>query len=1412
MVTHHVSTAPAQRQRGFALLLTIVLVAFLVLILVGLASFTRVETQVASNSQQIAQARHNALMALNLAVGELQKNLGPDKRTSANAELVSSTFDTATNRATRNPYWVGAWNTEGGFRGWLVSGNENLPQSATPTTDVTTSSIVVTPLNIVSATPVTAEKPTGYTITTQSSVLPILPAVLLVGDHTIGSTGTAAQRAQRYVFAPVRDIQVPAASIPGLGATATQTPIGRYAWWVGDEGVKANLAAPVASLTSASIAERLKLLAGSPNRGFPTLGSSTPWERWSPDFIGAGQITNFAASQAKLFARKQLPLISGGLADEEKARFHEFTTVSLGVLSDSKNGGLRKDLSIAFEIPENSFKNSEFTRVLTAGEQPLAFATDHDSIRELAPGSNTPSSPTTPFPLFNYIADTVAAPGVPSANPFNGRFTKTAVNFRDEATWPPYDPLTVQVYRGPTFDQLRDHYQLYRRQTSPFTAAASVNAQPFYPNAPYTTLMGRSNDEENWVRGPWMAYFGQSWRSADTGNYRFAVTDTQEMFSTTSTQTQYVRIRPITTEMVPEVIRFSYCISIQSFKDPADLPDESRMRAFFHPFVVLHNPYNVVLKSPPLNIRLTRGEMKVEIIGPTPAESFAFNIGELVQNSLVSTRNSFSTRTADKNAFEAIDYYISDNGNTLTDPSSAPGDITLQPGEIRLYTIKGTTPTDVLGPNGFTNAAGRRVSMQAVPSGSPPDFSTGFYIYVNKRTTVTGTVPTIISSSDIITPFKMKDASTFTATGITTAQGIDGNSNRPPLGDRTNEWYLMTTKLVTPSFLNIDNNLIWPQIRQVKFYHNRWWLGKPTTPAAVTLTNAQIAAGVSGVNGPKWYVAKTDMYLRPANDGTGTDRNFSLITQNPRAMVQSPSTAGAQGPGSTRGPATWSGTIELLDGSTPGFDKRFWGTSTDLATGGQATIALYDIPRAPLTAIAAFQNANLSRLWTAPAYAVGNSYASPYIPSDRVWRSSSAVPGAAIGVTNQRYWNLDDSYIFNEALFDTYFFSGANPGLNSAGTAWNNPLANSSIFLGATDPTSAIPLKTQLDDWRLGTATPANPLLNPRLKFTLPTGRTTANATTDLDVTTAYTTAQTKLDDATDIRPHNAIAAYLLAQGSFNVNSISVDAWRTLLAGLRGAVVDHFSSPTTLSTDSSPTQTPFPRATLPGSNSLTGTDKSLWNGFRSLTDTQLNTLAIEIVTEIKARARNRPSSAAPRPFTTLGEFINRRLVVSSNPFGLKGALQSAIDRTINSNPSSLSGQTVISADTHWKSVKYPNPIIATEVETNTTNYDNPAALAAATIAGTPQWFSQADLLERVGPQLSARSDTFTVRTYGESLNPLTGVVQGRAWLEAIVQRETAYVNPVDHPALPISVVSADSQTFGRRFRVVSLRWLSPTDI
>src|SRR4051812_2579382 len=142
-------------QRGFALLITITLLAFLVLLLVSLASLTRVETQVANNNQQIAQARQNALMALNIALGQLQKNAGPDQRVTARADVLTNYAGSpaATDAESSANYvnfwknrsrsWTGVWGnsaTSIGYSllpsqitapgntptltGWLVSGNE----------------------------------------------------------------------------------------------------------------------------------------------------------------------------------------------------------------------------------------------------------------------------------------------------------------------------------------------------------------------------------------------------------------------------------------------------------------------------------------------------------------------------------------------------------------------------------------------------------------------------------------------------------------------------------------------------------------------------------------------------------------------------------------------------------------------------------------------------------------------------------------------------------------------------------------------------------------------------------------------------------------------------------------------------------------------------------------------------------------------------------------------------------------------------------------------------------------------------------------------------------------------------------------------------------------------------------------
>ncbi|MFM2212720.1 MAG: hypothetical protein RL639_1914, partial [Verrucomicrobiota bacterium] len=60
--------------------------------------------------------------------------------------------------------------------------------------------------------------------------------------------------------------------------------------------------------------------------------------------------------------------------------------------------------------------------------------------------------------------------------------------------------------------------------------------------------------------------------------------------------------------------------------------------------------------------------------------------------------------------------------------------------------------------------------------------------------------------------------------------------------------------------------------------------------------------------------------------------------------------------------------------------------------------------------------------------------------------------------------------------------------------------------------------------------------------------------------------------------------------------------------------------------------------------------------------------------------------------------------------------------------------------------------------------------------GAPQVVTQMDVLNTVGPNLTPRSDTFTIRAYGEALDNAGNTI-GRAWVEVIVQRGTQMMIP-----------------------------------
>jgi hypothetical protein len=185
----------------------------------------------------------------------------------------------------------------------------------------------------------------------------------------------------------------------------------------------------------------------------------------------------------------------------------------------------------------------------------------------------------------------------------------------------------------------------------------------------------------------------------------------------------------------------------------------------------------------------------------------------------------------------------------------------------------------------------------------------------------------------------------------------------------------------------------------------------------------------------------------------------------------------------------------------------------------------------------------------------------------------------------------DLSYEVNRSLWDAFFLSGADQ-------------ARAEAFL--KDPSK-------------------NPLPNGRLRLNSTSGK------------------ETKEEDLRDL---HLAASRLVVDGAFNVNSLSVEAWKAVLSGARAASPDG--------------KVRFPRVlSAPGNTWTSGdspTDGSAWNGERVLTDGEIDRLARAIVVEVRKRA----------PFLSLADFVNRRLADDAN--GRMGPLQAAIDAGLRNPP------------------------------------------------------------------------------------------------------------------------------------------------
>lgn len=1142
-------TQPQRAQAGFSLIITMTLMILLSLVAVGLLSLSTITLRASNADSAQAEAKANARLALNLAIAELQRTVGDDRRITANGAITGSTAQADA---------VGVWES------WSPELDEN-PAGAAPDYE--------------------NEKSNRFLRWLVSGV-----------EEEVNQLAWAQEIAD-----PARSINLFDQQSDGFQLSGNLIEIGTNngscAWAVSQENTKAkiNISGPEQDQRIAN--DDLEVQSRPFLDGEFFQQPEGEWARRSATVLSLNQATLDPALAA-------VEGQTSGAAD--------YTTSSLGLLTNVVKGGLKTDLSLGFELSQADFQRDSWG---SGGE---TFQNPFRSAGETA--FETPASYRGQRPLYRPLAPT-------------GSFEKK------ETFWPANVQHDFPTSAVPTFDLLRSFYRI------PYHLYQTANG---------LTVFEKESDHIS-AKPP----------SISRGYF-------QPPPASVEGERTEVGIRPV-------MDRVMFLIS-------AGMSEASELRIVMTPVITLWNPYNVALE-----IEGAVAHAWLDL--PYEFQWSTYNAsGRRVSLEQMYTSGLMSEQFRGQGHGRSVNPYfyaaITATGEPLGATGAAPP-IRFEPGEVRVFAPAERTLRDF---NVLGSIRERTVFLRPVDNISQSSTRGGFSIPTRNAVRNEGFVR-------ILTQEQTAQLTFYPITGedypfyISVEDATRAKGSNPTIADRGK------------AIADVLTNNFTQSAEAVRFESPR-------------LTYARLRA-------EPVPIGVLESYHRVGTSGAGAQVADLVYTGNPRQPWMNPFItntrfkAGPQYVNRMRPLTTFSGLIETGNGGR----SAYYGPSQNAAS-GRTHLSFFEIPSAPLLSIASFQHSDLSATPFAPANQVANSWASAYVPRDRV----STGP-----------LEVDHCYLLNEALWDGWFFSGAAASLshsNNTGSqrVWNSPIARVDRSLDRV-------LQDFLE------SPEETPLRNPRIRLAKP-----ANNPQDL------------IDELTAPEGCLKIAGELLLDGAFNVNSTSIPAWKAILGGLRGATFDVEGTPTSLDDDTSA----FPRFREP-----VGEANDLWSGFRTLTDVEIESLATELVAEVIARG----------PFLSLAEFVNRR--VASDDTGLRGALQEAIERA-QLNQNALVDQFSI-----------------TDYDAASRSNISPAD----TGVGIPGYLTQADVLKPLAPIITVRSDTFTIRSYGDSRSR-GGKIQAQAWIEATVQRFPDFMNPINEAHTPMADLDAINLRFGRRLRITSLRYLS----
>lgn len=300
------------RHNGFALVVTVSVLVLLAVIAIGLLSLSTVTVRTASKGSLQAEARANARLALVLAIGELQKEMGPDMRVSAESALLDEDAETEGMEGVDQSRWLASYDAWGNWlnAGYTPPGGERALNIQDTYTTGRKPMFRRWLLSLPEGTEGEIDAPRAL------AGLDDEESVVMVGAGSLGS------------LAEDDPSQVTRAYLNRVGER------GKQAWWIGPENHKAKI----------TLAKQTRNL------------SAEDWERSHGDAgeVGVGGLEGFevldddASLSEKLISRATMEP-AGVARVDAREQFFDLTAHSRGVLANVRSGGLKRDLSLLFD-------------------------------------------------------------------------------------------------------------------------------------------------------------------------------------------------------------------------------------------------------------------------------------------------------------------------------------------------------------------------------------------------------------------------------------------------------------------------------------------------------------------------------------------------------------------------------------------------------------------------------------------------------------------------------------------------------------------------------------------------------------------------------------------------------------------------------------------------------------------------------------------------------------------------------------------------------------------------------------------------------------------------------------------------------------------------------------------------------